>query len=144
MSTLGREIGRFRALELGLADDLARVAERHADEPDVFHLCRTFAEESRSHAARLEPLAARYGATSPPNGAGDDEGEMELLPDLMRLYVLAQECWIEAAALRQAALAKRDAELLDAVTACLDGTAGQAKWLKTRIKTTAPQALTVE
>jgi hypothetical protein len=48
-----------------------------------------------------------------------------------------------ATAVRQAALAKRGRELLDTVSSCLDETAAQAKWLKTRIKTTAPQALTV-
>jgi hypothetical protein len=45
-------------------------------------------------------------------------------------------------AVRQAALAKRDRELLDAVEASLAETAAQAKWERTRIKTTAPQALT--
>lgn len=66
-----------------------------------------------------------------------------LLSDLTDLYVFVQRCWIEATILHQAALAARDAGLLDAATACLDDTSAQAKWLNSRIKTAA-QTLTVE
>jgi hypothetical protein len=147
VSVLGKEIARQHTLELELAGELADAADRHAAEPDVFHLCRTLAQQARRHADRLAPLAERHGARlDEPNGrptkSREDAGE--LLQDLMRLWVLAQECWIEAAALKQAALAMQDGELLEAVSACLDETAAQAKWLKTRIKTSAPQALTVE
>jgi hypothetical protein len=42
---------------------------------------------------------------------------------------------------RQGALATRDAELLEAVTAWSAETELQSKWLKTRIKAAAPQIL---
>jgi hypothetical protein len=58
--------------------------------------------------------------------------------------VRVQEAWIHATVVRQAALAKRDREALAAADAWLEEAARQAKWLKTRIKTTAPQALAVE
>jgi len=44
---------------------------------------------------------------------------------------------------RQGALATRDAELLEAVTAWTAETEIQSKWLETRIKTAAPQILAV-
>jgi ferredoxin-nitrate reductase len=67
-----------------------------------------------------------------------------LLADLSRLFVLAQECWIDGTVVRQAALAKRDKELISTISTCLEETSTQVKWLQTRIKTTAPQALTIE
>jgi len=67
-----------------------------------------------------------------------------LLADLSRLFVMAQECWLDATVVRQGALAKRDQELAETAAGHLEETAAQAKWLKTRIKTTAPQVLAVE
>ena len=43
----------------------------------------------------------------------------------------------------QAAQAARDAELLETVTRCHTETELQVKWLTTRIKVAAPQALVV-
>jgi hypothetical protein len=43
----------------------------------------------------------------------------------------------------QGAKAARDRDLLETVTDCMEQTAVQARWLKTRIKEAAPQALTV-
>jgi hypothetical protein len=52
-----------------------------------------------------------------------------------------EECASDWTMLRQAALAARDRELLDAATACHGETLVQIKWLTTRIKEAAPQAL---
>jgi hypothetical protein len=151
MTRLGHAIRRAQKVELELADAFTAVAKRHEADPDVFHLCEMLGEQARTHAERFQPFARRYGDVPADRGVGSRNGEDEpqtaglsLLCDLTGLYVLAEEAWIKATVVRQAALAKRDRELLDVVTDCLQETAGQAKWLKTRIKTTAPQALTVE
>ena len=152
MTHLGQAIRKAHDLELELAGELAAVAERHAADPDVFHLCGMFGGLARDQATRLGALADQYGSPAT-DGTRSTAGEtacdareagLRLLSDLTHLYVLTQECWIGLTALRQAALAKRDQELVETVSACLDETAAQAKWLKTRVKTTAPQALTVD
>jgi hypothetical protein len=145
MSRLGEAVRRSRALEERLAAAYGTTAERHAAEPDVFHLCTMFGEQAGEHAARLGPFAERHGAGDGRAPAPASDGsDGSLLGDLTRLFVLAQECWIDATIVRQAALAARDAELLDVVTASLEETEAQTKWLKSRVKTTAPQWLTVE
>ena len=151
MSRLGSAIRRAHDAESELAKAFAGVAERHVDEPDVFHLCTTLGEQSKEQAARLLPFAERYdGANGGPAATAarpaPDEAEpgTRLLADLSHLFVLAQECWIDATIVRQAALAKRDEELISTISSCVDGTVAQVKWLQTRIKTTAPQALTIE
>jgi hypothetical protein len=146
MTKLAEAIRRAHDLELELAAAFAAVADRHPDEPDVFHLGHTFAKEATRHASRLRPFCetgkgAAARAASNGSGPGPSAGS-SLLDDLCDLFVLTQRCWIEETAVRQAALAKRDRELLDAVEASLAETAAQAKWERTRIKTTAPQALT--
>jgi hypothetical protein len=148
MSKLGEAIGRVRATEVELAGAFATVAERHVADPDVFHLCTLFAEESQEQADLLAPHAERYGdgEMRRPNELepeGKDEGT-RLLSDLSRLLVLAQRCGNEATIVRQAALANRDQQLLTTISACHAETAAQVKWLQTRIRVTAPQALTVD
>jgi hypothetical protein len=56
---------------------------------------------------------------------------------------MAQECEIDWEMVGQGAKAARDQDLLETVTECMEQTAVQVKWLKTRIKEAAPQALTV-
>jgi hypothetical protein len=151
MSRLGTAIRRSHYVEAELARTFAGVAERHADEPDVFHLCTMLGEQSKEHAARLLPFAQRYrgleaGASATvaqPTPVETGPGS-RLLADLSHLFVLAQECWIDGTVVRQAALAKRDKELVSTISACLEETSTQVRWLQTRIKTTAPQALTIE
>jgi hypothetical protein len=142
MSRLGRAVERACEREGDLAAAYAAVSERHADEPDVFHLSGMFAGNAEELASKLRPLAERDGDDR--GGAEAFEPAESLLSDLSRLFVLAQECWIDATILRQGALAERDEELLEVADDCLQATAGQTKWLRTKIKTTAPQWLTVE
>ena len=147
MSKLGDAIGRVRSTEQKLAGAFGSVAERHVADADVFHLCTLFAEQAAEHAEQLAPHAERYGGAAAPqtNGGRPESGDGgTLLLDLSHLFVLAQRCGIEATMVRQAALAKRDEGLLTTISACHDETATQVKWLETRIKTAAPQALTVD
>jgi hypothetical protein len=129
-------IRRTEDIESSLAAEFARVAEEHEEEPGVAHLSSLFAEEAEKQANKLVALATRRGDTS--------DGLPPLLDDLTRLYLHVQEAWIYATIVRQGALAKRDEATLAVAESLLQQAARQAKWLTTRIKTTAPQALTVE
>jgi len=51
--------------QVHLADAFRQVAEAHADEPDVKHICERLASRSDGHAERLEPFAQRYGEDAP-------------------------------------------------------------------------------
>jgi hypothetical protein len=122
--------------ESTLAAAFTRAAQEHEDEPDVGRLCGLFAGETEAQAARLAALAT---------GLGETGGEPpRLLDDLLSLYLDVQNAWIQATVVRQAALAGRDPEAIAAADSLLLEASRQAKWLLTRIKTTAPQALTVE
>lgn len=68
---------------------------------------------------------------------------MGLLRDLHDLYLMACECDISWTIVGQAAQGARDEDLLGVVTACEEETAIQLKWLRTRMKQAAPQALVV-
>jgi len=64
-----------------------------------------------------------------------------LLRDLRELYLCAQEAEISWIIFQQAAKAARDLELLAVVSECHSQTETCAKWVRTRIKETAPQVL---
>jgi hypothetical protein len=56
---------------------------------------------------------------------------------------MASTCDISWTMIGQAAQGARDRELLEVVNACDGQTATQIKWLRTRMKQAAPQALLV-
>jgi len=64
-----------------------------------------------------------------------------LLRDLRNLYLSAQEAEIDWVILAQAAQAVRDRELLQVVSLCHEEAEARGKWLRTRIKESAPQVL---
>jgi hypothetical protein len=148
---LAHYLGLLHKAELNLADGFRRVASAHAEEPDVNALCRTLAGQCEAHGDRLEPFADRYGEDAPGEPdrlhselfAGTREGGLGLLRDLQDLYLMACECDISWTLIGQAAQGARDRDLLEVVEACEQETAGQIKWLKTRMKQAAPQALVV-
>ena len=123
---------------------------RHTEEPDIHFLCRTLAGQCDAHREALTPVVDRYGET-----ASDDElerlhaggpaatrtGPVGLLRDLQDVYLLATFVEITWTVVRQAAQALRDHELLDVVARCDEETSTQARWLRTRMKRAAPQAL---
>lgn len=133
-----------------MADSLRQVADGHGDEPDVQFLCRTLAGQCDRHRQVLEPVANRYGDVD-----ADDEperlhadglsttrtGAVGLLRDLQDLYLLG--CFVDVTwtMVGQAAQGLRDRELIDVVASCDKETAGQVRWLQTRMKQAAPQAL---
>lgn len=137
--------------QLDLARAFREVGEGHRDETDVFHLTHKLARQCDAHAERLEPFRERYrqGGTQGPDRlhaemfSGTRGGALGLLRDLLDLYVMAARCDMAWTLTGQAAKGLRDDELLQVVDDCEGETALALKWLRTRMKAAAPQALLV-
>lgn len=148
---LANYLGLVHRAEIDLADAFRQIADGHGDEPDIHHLCHTLAGQCAGHAERLKPFVERYGEAAPEEPDrlyhdlfhGTRQGGMGLLRDLQDLYLLASAVDISWTMIRQAAQGVRDRELLEAVGTCDGETAMQLKWLRTRMKQSAPQALIV-
>ena len=144
-------LGYLHRAELNLAEGFRKVADGHAEEADVYHTCNTLAEQCETHAEQLGPFVERYGEEKPEEPENlyhelFDEtrsGGLGLLRDMQDLYLMAHACDISWTMVGQAAQGARDRELLETVNACEGQTATQIKWLKTRMKQAAPQALLV-
>jgi hypothetical protein len=148
---LGHYLRLLHTAQENLARGFRAVAEGHAEEADVFHLANRLAAQCDAHAAQLAPHGARYEDPSgdEPDALHSDifrgprTGALGLLRDLQDLYVMAAEVDIVWTLVGQAARGARDTDLLAVVTGCEQETAIQLKWLRTRLKMTAPQALVV-
>jgi hypothetical protein len=148
---LAHYLGLLHRAETNLADAFRDVGHAHRDEPDVFHDCERLAGQCERHAQALAPFAGRYGeeADDEPDRLHSDifngtrQGGLGLLRDLHDLYLMATECDISWTVVGQAALGARDDELTEVVRSCESETATQLKWLRTRMKSAAPQALVV-
>jgi hypothetical protein len=146
--------------ERRLGDELEKLADRHAEEADLHYTGRRLARGCTEHLAALQSAAARDGATvagsqpsGPVGGIGTDlpadstavaEAEvagLALLADLRRTYLAAHEAEILWTTLLQGAKAERDRALIDVVEAAQEHAGRCAKWLRTRIKAAAAQAL---
>jgi hypothetical protein len=144
-------LGLLHRAQCGLAAAFREVAEGHREEVDVFHTCQTLARECDRHAEQLKPFVDRYGEEAPEEPDrlhseifhGSRAGGLGLLRDLQDLYLMAAECDISWTLVGQAAHGLRDNDLLDVVTTNEKETAVQLKWLRTRMKEAAPQALVV-
>ena len=144
-------LGLLHTGERVLAESFRQVADGHGDEPDVFHLCHTLAEQCDDHEEQLGPVVERYGEE--PDGEPERfhaeamsesrSGPVGLLRDLQDLYLLVSLVDITWTVVKQAGLALRDEELLAVVERCEAQTQVQLSWLSTRIKQAAPQALLV-
>jgi hypothetical protein len=69
---------------------------------------------------------------------------LALLHDLRDAYVLAHHVEIDWIVLQQAAKAARAADLLAVTVMCAEQAEQTWKWLRTRIKETAPEALALD
>lgn len=144
-------LGYLHRAEANLAEGFRKVSDGHAGEPDVYHIGRTLAAQCEAHVERLGPFLERYGEDAP--GEPDRlyhelftecrSGGLGLLRDLQDLYLMASACEISWTMIGQAAQGVGDAELLEVVNGCERHTATQIRWLRTRMKQSAPQALLV-
>ena len=139
---VGGLLAHLEVLELALAVELRRAAERHRDDHDVDHQCRAFARNAEARARALEPLARRCGGKADWTTA-IQKGSHDLLEELRTLVLRHQEVILTWTMAMQAAKAIRDAELLAYATSSAAEATAEADWFLTRIKTGAPQALTV-
>lgn len=148
---LAHYLGLLHKAQDRLGDAFTEVGEAHRDEPDVFHTCEKLAAQCHRHAEKLAPFASRYAEEAPKEPdrlhselfSGTRTGPIGLLRDLQDLYLMANECDISWTVVGQAAYGARDEELLGVVKSCEQETAIQLKWLRTRMKQAAPQALVV-
>jgi hypothetical protein len=144
-------LGLLHRAQTELAAALREVGEAHAAEADVFHLTQTLARQCDGHAERLAPFVERYGEQSEEEPerlhaelfAGARSGGLGLLRDLHDLYLMAAQCDMAWTLVGQAARGLRDEDLIAVVSACEGETATQMRWLRTRMKQAAPQALVV-
>lgn len=151
MPHVAHYLALLHTAQTGLASAYRQVAEGHVAEVDVFHTCRLLARECDGHAEAVAPFADRYGEDAPEESdrlhsdifRGPRTGGLGLLRDLQDLYLMAAECDITWTLVGQAAQGLRDDELLGVVQRCEQETAVQLKWLRTRLKQAAPQALVV-
>ena len=139
---LGGLLAHLEALELALAVELRTAAERHRDDHDVEHQCRTFARNAEARAQGLEPLVHRCGGKADWTTAVH-KGSDDLLEELRTLVLRHHEVILTWTMAVQAAKAIRDAELLAYAAASAAEATAEVDWFLTRIKTGAPQALTV-
>ena len=144
-------LGYLCQSELDLADGYRKVGEAHAQEADVYHLTYTLAGQCEAHAEKLKPFVDSYGEQKPEEPEElyhqffeqTRSGSLGLLRDMHDLYLMACACDIAWIMIGQAAQGNRDRELLEVVNSCEKETANQLKWLRTRMKQAAPQALLV-
>lgn len=135
-----------------LARSFRTVAEGHANEPDVHTILDTLARQCDRHVSALHPALERMGT----NTEDEEEhrvtadgvrevrsGPLGLLLDLQDLYVLVQHVSIMWTLVGQAAAGSRDAELGGIVSSCAPDTELQSRWIQTRTKQAAPQALLI-
>jgi hypothetical protein len=138
----------LHSAEVELADKYRKVGERHAAEHDVFHICHTLASQCAARADRVadvlasgaEPAARRNPseAVGRPTGAGEP-----LLIDLRQLYMLTADCEAQWLIVGQGAKASREAALIDLSSTSCEEVVGQMRWIKTKLKLAAPQAVAV-
>jgi hypothetical protein len=148
---LATYIGLIDEGERTLAESFRQVAEGHAEEADVVHICGRLAEQCDHHRQQLVPVVRRYGESreAEPERLHAEglratrSGGLGLLRDLHDLYMLASYLDIAWTVVGQASKAARDQELMAIVGQCEGETSGQLAWLKTRMKQAAPQALIV-
>ncbi|MEW9529713.1 hypothetical protein [Microbispora sp. NPDC049125] len=148
---LAHYLGLLHRSQNELADAFRAVRRGHPREPDLHGVCERLAGQCSAHARRVEPFLRHYSDFAPeeperlhaPLFAGARRGGFGLLRDLHDLYLLATVCDVSWGVVAQAAKGVRDEELLDVVRHCGPETTVHLRWLRTRIRQAAPQALVV-
>jgi hypothetical protein len=146
-------------LETELAQHYRDFADRNQAEHDIYHQCLAFASRCDHRAERIAKHAAQAedrSNLSPASGRGHVLGRLrpaavadpfadrglQLLAGLRSMHAAATQGEITWVMLGQGAQAARDPELLKLFRHCHHESEMEVKWLLTRIKTAAPQALT--
>jgi hypothetical protein len=158
---LGKAIARIHDEELDLADTFRVVADAHAAEIDLAHLCRRFADQCQHRAEGLRPFAQKYGAhlggvlsrrfrSEVVGGARHIVGKLlhrtelsgaELLLDLRRLFAMAHRSKMDWVLLREAGHAAHNHALRAYAEAAQPEKDVQIRWLETRLRQSAVQVI---
>ena len=151
MTGLPAYLGLLRAAEMHLAGALTVLSDRHSADADVRDTAALLARWSRRHVEALAPVIASHGARDVPDPArlraglfhGARVGGLGALRDfndLLALIMYVRGAWT---AVFQAAMERHDLELAALCTRAAEDVDRQLAWAKTRVRVTAPQALTV-
>jgi hypothetical protein len=132
--------------ESGLCRALHRLADDHADDPEIRSVASHLAGWSRTNA---ELVAKLTRSTSTPDDVPAETGAtrsapsppIALLQDLRALHAQAASVSLAWEMLRQVAQATRRQDVVDLAGRCQQQTLRQMKWATTSLKTLAPQAL---
>ncbi len=148
-------LGDYLAILSINEDHLAIAFEKtkitFADIPDIVGECALLAEWSHEATVILDPMCKRYPAAGRVTSSHPSKvfsvhrprHGLNLLLELQNLYMLANESFIAAAILQQAAKALRDKPLLSALETILDSNTRQRQWLTSRMRLAAAQVLLV-
>jgi hypothetical protein len=148
-------VGDVVHAEKALAREFRRVGDRHVADADVHHLCHRLAMQCHRHVDALTKIAGigdeETSLPAPDAGvprrllsklaARSEKTGLQLLKDLRKLYLRAQECELAWSVLLQGARATREEALATVAGVCVLETTVQAHWIKTRLKEAAPQVL---
>jgi len=157
---IGETIDLVHASTTDLAEELRKVAGRHATDHAVYHVGRLLAGCCDDLANGLRPFAERYHQSVEDHqsdvlqelgarvrhrsaelfGRSEKTG-MLLLRDLRELATDAHGVQMDWTVLRQGALVARDQALLETATAGVEEIKRVVAWLSTTIKESAPQIL---
>jgi hypothetical protein len=148
---IARYLGLAVSGERALADAFVLVGLRHAAEPELRNAARLYSTWCRAHVDALRAVVDRYGAARCREGERLQRalfrgrrmsgfGLVRDVHDLLTLATAVHGCWT---ALQQAAREQRDRDLEAVCRACDAETTRQISWLETKLRQSAPQALTV-
>ncbi|MEA2574680.1 MAG: hypothetical protein QOH93_1978 [Chloroflexia bacterium] len=150
---LAKYLSMVSLSERNLADALIMVSDRHDRDSELKNQGRSLAAWSQAHITALEPFIEKYGEDKSKNeqvqllrGAlfhGTRIGGLGALADLQDLLVLANSTLSQWTAIHQGSMAAHDKQLETVSEQACEETDRQISWLKTQVKTRAPQALTV-
>jgi hypothetical protein len=159
---MGRMLKVLVKSETELADEMAKVGERHESDNEVHHMLGLLREWSVGHLERLHPFGERYGGQDLPLEEDEDSpvgtrirriggkvlsptpvsGAL-LLRDLRHLYILVEQASADYLIAGTAAHAWGDRDLMLVLVRCADETERTVAWLKTQLKTKSPHVLAV-
>lgn len=164
MNKVGVLLAELHDAETDFARTCRHVAERQAADHGTHYPCRILARQSDERARQVREAAQRYNrdlsvprhlegaaaAASMVRKKGSHlmkrrpSSGLLLLRDLRELFLTAQTANAHWLLLGQAALALRDAELVEDVNRMHKELLTSIKWVKTRLKEAAPQVVAFE
>lgn len=159
---MGRMLKVLADGEAELADEMAKVRERHQADNEVHHMLGILRQWSLEHLERLHPFGEHYGGQDLPLEDDEDSpfgttirrlgGQMLkptpasgalLLRDLRHLSMLAHQVSGDYLIAGTAAYAWGDRELMLALATAQKETDRTVAWVTTQLKSKVPQVLAV-